>query len=72
MNTDFDNLKIAVDACWQGNSAEQFKKNMERDKELVQSGLREIRDAIGLELHGIQRGIATVDDNLISSKGGAN
>lgn len=69
MNNSMNDLRSWVDSAWVGESAEQFKKNMEADKRMITSQLDQsfnalqsvIRDQIGGT-------IAEADANLVKAR----
>lgn len=68
MDTEMSTLHEAVDEAWQGNAAEQFKKNMETDKKTVQDALNEAYDSLKVELKNIMDSMAEADENLVKER----
>lgn len=72
MDTELQTLLNAVDAVWQGKSADAFKKNMKTDETNICQGLNDIRDALIDEFAVIVKAMATIDANLVENRGGSN
>lgn len=62
-------LFTAVDAVWAGQSAEQFKKNMDYDVEIICQSLEETHKVLETELNQIVNKMDEVDQNLVQGRG---
>lgn len=62
-------LRAAVDVVWVGQSAEQFKKNMDYDVDTICKALDETRGVLETELHEIVNKMDEVDQNLVQGRG---
>lgn len=63
-----DKLKTATDQVWVGQSAEQFKKNIEFDADYISKCLEETRDILRIELDEIVNKMDEVDQNLVKGR----
>lgn len=68
MDNEMSGLHEVVDDAWQGNAAEQFKKNMEIDKKTVQDALNDAYDSLEIELKNIMDSMAEADENLVKER----
>lgn len=68
MNQSMSELRDAVDAAWVGASADQFKKNMETDKEKISDALRETYKVLESEMYQIVNEMAAVDEQLVKAR----
>ena len=68
MNTGMSDLRNAVDAGWVGASAEQFKKNMETDKETISNALNTAFEVLKEELNNIVAKMSEMDEGLIQAR----
>lgn len=62
-------LRAAVDVVWVGQSAEQFKKNMDYDVDTICKALDETQGVLETELHEIVNKMDEVDQNLVQGRG---
>ncbi len=60
-----DVLRTATDEVWVGQSAENFKKNVETDVESIVSALEEAKEALLSELYDIVDKLGEMDENLV-------
>ena len=69
MTAALDILRFEVDKAWVGQSAEQFKKNMETDKALVSSNLEKTYDILEKMIKNQVGGtIQEADENLVKAR----
>ena len=69
MNKSMDKLKGWVDSAWVGKSAELFKKNMEKDKEMIANQLTQSYNALeNVILTQLSTRIAEADQNLVKAR----
>lgn len=68
MNQELATLRTAVDTVWVGQSAEQFKKNLEFDADYITKCLEETRDVLNTELNEIVNKMDEVDQNLVQGR----
>ncbi len=68
LNQDLEKLRTAVDNVWVGQSAEQFKTNMEHDANEISRCLQETRDVLRTELNEIVNKMDEVDQNLVAGR----
>ncbi len=68
MNSSMSTLRDYVDSAWVGASAEQFKNNMEADKEKIAQSLRDTYDILKSEMYQIVNEMATADEELIKGR----
>lgn len=68
MNQEVSTLRSAVDAIWVGQSAEQFKKNLEYDVDYITKCLEETREILNTELNEIVNKMDEVDQNLVQGR----
>lgn len=62
-------LRAAVDVVWVGQSAEQFKKNMDYDVDTICKALDETQGVLQTELNEIVNKMDEVDQNLVQGRG---
>lgn len=62
-------LFTAVDAVWVGQSAKQFKENMDYDVEIICQSLEETHKVLETELNQIVNKMDEVDQNLVQGRG---
>ncbi len=63
-----EKLNQATDQVWVGQSAEQFKKNMQYDADFISERLEETRDILKTELDEIVNKMDEVDQNLVKGR----
>lgn len=68
MNSSMSQLRDAVDAAWIGESAEQFKKNMETDKEKISQALNDTYEVLKSEMYQIVNEMAAADQELVKAR----
>lgn len=68
MNSSMSSLREWVDAAWVGASADQFKKNMETDKEKISEALRSTYDILKSEMYQIVNEMAAADAELVKGR----
>ncbi len=68
MNGGIAALREAVDTAWVGQSAENFKDNMETDKEAVVKALNESYEILKGELDDIASKMGEVDQELVPKR----
>ncbi|MBQ6841578.1 MAG: hypothetical protein IJO63_05665 [Bacilli bacterium] len=69
MRTRMSDLRSTVDAGWVGASADQFKKNMEADKDRICAALDEAFGILKGELTEIVNKMSEMDKSLIAKRG---
>lgn len=69
MNGSMEKLREQVDSAWVGASAEQFKKNMEIDKDSITKALQETYENLKAEMYQIVNEMATADEVLVKERG---
>ena len=69
MTQGMSTLRDYVDASWVGNSAEQFKKNMESDKDKIIQELRNTFDVLKSELNQIVNAMEEKDQEIVKARG---
>lgn len=62
-------VRSDVDSVWVGASAEQFKKNIDFDADVISKALYETREVLKGELAQIVIKMDEVDQNLVSERG---
>ena len=68
MNNSMQSLRDYVDSAWVGASADQFKKNMESDKEKISLALGDTYDVLKSEMYQIVNEMAAVDQELVKGR----
>ncbi len=68
MNAGMAALRTAVDNAWVGTSAENFKSNMETDKDAVVDGLHQSYEILKGELEDIAAKMGEVDETLVPKR----
>lgn len=68
MNAKMSDLRNYVDSAWVGASAEQFKQNMESDKEKISQSLRDTYDILKSEMYQIISEMAAADEELVNRR----
>ena len=68
MNSSMQSLRDYVDAAWVGASAEQFKTNMELDKEKISESLTATYDVLKSQMYQIVNEMSAVDDELVKGR----
>ncbi len=68
MNSSMAALRDAVDAGWQGQSAETFKNNMEKDKETISKALNDTYEVLKSEMYQIVNEMAAADAELVKER----
>ena len=68
MNNSMQSLRDYVDSAWVGVSAEQFKTNMESDKEKISQSLRDTYDILKSEMYQIINEMAAADEELVKGR----
>lgn len=69
MTSSMSTLRDYVDSAWVGASAEQFKTNMESDKEKISQSLRDTYEVLKSEMYQIVNEMAEVDAELVKGRG---
>ena len=69
MNSSMSKLRDSVDEAWVGASAEQFKANMESDKNKITENLQESYDVLKSEMYQIVNEMADADAALVDRRG---
>ncbi len=69
MNSSMSKLRDSVDEAWVGASAEQFKANMESDKDRITTALQETYDVLKSEMYQIVNEMADADAALVERRG---
>lgn len=65
MNGSMDNLRTQVSSVWVGQSAENFKANMEADKNKIIEALHSTYQILESEMYQIVEKMAEVDHELV-------
>ena len=68
MKTSYMNLQTAVDAAWVGASADQFKKNVLSDINVISESLQETYEILKSEMYQVVNEMATVDAELVKAR----
>lgn len=68
MNSKMSDLRNYVDSAWVGASAEQFKQNMESDKDKISQSLRDTYDVLKSEMYQIVNEMAAADEQLVNRR----
>lgn len=69
MNNSMAGLREYVDSAWVGASAEQFKNNMEADKNKIAQSLQDTYDVLKSEMYQIVNEMAAADEELVKGRG---
>lgn len=69
MNNSMQGLREYVDSAWVGASAEQFKNNMEADKNKIAQSLQDTYDILKSEMYQIVNEMAAADEELVKGRG---
>ncbi len=69
LKSSLSTLFSAVDSVWVGQSAEQFKKNMDYDVSTICQSLEETHKILETELNQIVNKMDEVDQNLVQGRG---
>ena len=69
MNRKLSDLRRVVDSAWVGQSAEQFKKNMQADVSRISKGLEDAADILQQELREIINKMDEMDQGLVQKRG---
>lgn len=68
MNNSMQNLRNSVDEAWVGQSAENFKDNMETDKTHVINALNETFEGLKSEINQIVARMGEADEALVERR----
>lgn len=68
MNMSMSKLRDYVDSAWVGASAEQFKNNMETDKNKISQALQDTYDVLKSEMYQIVNEMASADSELVKGR----
>lgn len=68
MKTSYMNLQAAVDAAWVGTSAEQFKKNVLSDINVISEALQETYGLLRSEMYQVVNGMVEADAELVKAR----
>lgn len=68
MNDSMSGLREYVDSAWVGASAEQFKNNMEADKDRISQALQDTYEVLESEMYQIVDEMASADDELVKGR----
>ena len=68
MNSSMQTLRDYVDSAWVGESAEQFKKNMEADKSKISDALNATYDILKSEMYQIVNEMSAADHELVKAR----
>lgn len=68
MKSSYANLQTAVDAAWVGVSADQFKKNVLSDIEVISQSLQDTYDILRSEMYQVVNEMAAVDAELVKAR----
>ena len=68
MNSSMGTLRDWLNSAWVGASADQFKKNMETDKEKIAEALRTTYDVLKSEMYQIVNEMAAADAELVKGR----
>lgn len=69
LRTQLDTLRTAVNACWVGQSAENFKSNMDYDVNEICKGLDDAYQSLVAAFDKAEAGLAETDQQLIQPRG---
>lgn len=69
LKSSLSTLFTAVDEVWAGQSAQQFKKNMEYDVGVICQSLDDTHKVLETELNEIVNKMDEVDQNLVQGRG---
>ena len=67
LKTNLDELRIAIDECWVGSSAEKFKEQMQRNVEDICKGLDLAYDNLCSTFNSAQSDLQAVDDSIAAN-----
>lgn len=65
LRNNLSNLNSSVNDCWVGQSAENFKSNMQHDVDEICKGLEAAYEGLEAEFNKVIAGLAKVDEDLI-------
>lgn len=68
MNNAMGDLRQYVDSAWVGESAEQFKKNMETDKTKISEALEATYEVLKSEMYQIVNEMSAADQELVKAR----
>lgn len=68
MKSSYMNLQTAVDAAWVGASADQFKKNVLSDINVISESLQETYEILRSEMYQVVNEMAAVDAELVKAR----
>lgn len=68
MNQSMSTLREFVDSAWVGSSAEQFKNNMETDKEKIAQALEDTYEVLKSEMYQIVNEMQAADEELVKAR----
>ena len=68
MNSSMETLRTSVDEAWVGQSAENFKDNMETDKNTVVDALNETFEGLKSEINQIVSRMGEADEALVERR----
>ncbi len=68
LDTNISELESAIDEVWVGQSADNFKKNLENDVSKIQMALQSAYYALTSQFNQIITGMAEVDNNLVERR----
>ncbi len=68
MNSSLSTLRESVDEAWVGQSAENFKSNMETDKDAIVQALQDSYDSLKSEMDQIISKMGEADEALIEKR----
>ena len=68
MKSSYMNLQTAVDAAWVGASAEQFKKNVLSDIDVISQSLQDTYEILKSEMYQVVNEMAAVDAELVKAR----
>ena len=68
MNNSMQGLRDYVDSAWVGSSAEQFKTNMETDKEKIAQSLQDTYEVLKSEMYQIVNEMSAADEALVKGR----
>lgn len=68
LRTNLSELNSSVNRCWVGQSAENFKSNMEHDVEEICKGLEAAYLGLEAEFKKVIAGLAEIDQQLVDKR----
>ena len=68
LRTNLKDLNDALNECWVGVSADNFKSNMEKDVEGICKGLESAYNDLVEEFKGILAELAKIDEELVTKR----